>query len=63
MARTAIGFLKLGELFSLEGRIYKVGHCCRNTCGYVACTDMKTSKVTRFYIDTTVDDMREADNE
>lgn len=45
----------MGDFFYFEGIKYKVGHLIENTNGYVACVDTITKKVTRFYIDTTVE--------
>lgn len=55
MRKTTIGFLRKGDLFSFDGVTYKVGHLIEGTNGYVACTDMTTKKVKRFYIDTSVE--------
>jgi len=63
MSKTTIGFMHTGEIFEFNGRQYKIGHLIENTNGYVACTDIHTKKTTRLYIDTLVDDMKEADNE
>lgn len=52
---TTIGFLRYGDFFLLNGIKYKVGHLIENTNGYVACVDVNTKKVKRFYIDTTVE--------
>lgn len=53
--KTQLGFLKHGDIFEFDGRKYKAGHAVDGTSGYVACTDIKTHKVTRFYIDTYVE--------
>ena len=50
-----LGFLKSGDIFTLDGRTYKVGHCIRNTYHYAACTDVETHKVKRIYLDTIVE--------
>lgn len=50
-----IGYLCYGDLFRFDGKIYKVGRIIRGTDGYIACTDVKTKKVTRFYIDTDIE--------
>jgi len=55
MVKTTIGFLRVGEFFCFDGIKYKVGHLIKNTNGYVACIDVNTKKVKRFYIDTTVE--------
>lgn len=55
MARTTIGFLRKGDLFIFQGKKYKVGNLIEGTNGYVACVDVNTKKVTRLYIDTTVE--------
>lgn len=56
---TTIGFLRSGDFFLLDGRKYKVGHLIEGTNGYVACVDVESKKVKRFYIDTTVEVVRE----
>ena len=38
-----------------EGRKYKVGRLIENTNGYVACVDVESRKVKRFYIDIDVE--------
>lgn len=53
--RTTIGFLRKGDFFIFDGRKYKVGSLIDGTNGYVACVDVESKKVTRFYIDTTVE--------
>lgn len=45
---TTIGFLRTGDYFEFEDKIYKVGHLISNTNGYVACSDVD-GKVKRFY--------------
>lgn len=55
MSKTNIGFLRTGDFFTFDGIKYKVGHLINGTNGYVACVDVKTKKVKRFYIDTTVE--------
>lgn len=50
-----IGCLRVGEFFLLDGHKYKVGHLIEGTNGYVACVNVETRKVTRFYIDTDVE--------
>lgn len=55
MKKTIIGFLTHNDLFVFEGRTYKVGHLIDGTNGYVTCTDIETHKVTRLYIDTSVE--------
>ena len=54
---TTIGYLKVGDVFLLDGRKYKVGHLIEGTNGYVACVDVESRKVKRFYIDTTVEEV------
>lgn len=58
---TAIGFLRVGQYFELDGRKYRVGHLIDGTNGYVACTDITDGKrkVKRFHIDTTVEALKE----
>lgn len=58
--KTTIGFLNAGQYFLLDGRKYRVGHLIDGTNGYVACTDITEEKrvVRRFYIDTTVEQMK-----
>ena len=53
--RTTLGCLKRGEKFLYEGRTYKAGSLINGTNGYVACVNVETHKVTRLYIDTTVE--------
>lgn len=53
--KTTIGFLRVGDFFLFEGNKYRVGHLINNTNGYVACVDVNTKKVKRFYIDTAVE--------
>ena len=53
--KTTIGFLRRGDFFFFDGIKYKVGHLIEGTNGYVACVDVNTKKVKRFYIDTTVE--------
>ena len=53
--KTTIGFLRRGDFFLFEGVKYRVGSLIENTNGYVACVDVSTKKVKRFYIDTTVE--------
>lgn len=55
MQKTTIGFLRKGDIFILKGKKYKVGHLIDGTNGYVACTDIETHKVKRFYIDAQVE--------
>ena len=57
--KTTIGFLKHGDFFLLDGIKYKVGHLIENAHGYVACVDVETNKVKRFYVDTTVEIVKE----
>lgn len=59
---TTIGFLTRGQYFMLDGRKYKVGHLVDGTNSYVACTDVTNDSkkvVRRFYIDTTVEEVKE----
>lgn len=53
--KTTIGFLRKGDFFMFEGIKYKVGSLIENTNGYVACVDVESKKVKRFYIDTDVE--------
>lgn len=55
MRKTTIGWLKHGDIFTFNGRQYKVGHVIDGTNGYVACTDIETHKVRRLYIDLDVE--------
>lgn len=55
MRETTIGFLRRGDFFVFEGIKYRVGRLIENTNGYVACVDVESKKVKRFYIDTTVE--------
>ena len=52
---TTLGFLFMGNLFKFDGRTYKAGKPIEGTNGYIACVDIETHKVKRFYIDTTVE--------
>lgn len=54
MVLTTIGFLRRGDYFIFDGNKYKVGSLIKGTNGYIACTNMKTHRVKRFYIDTEV---------
>ena len=56
---TTIGYLKVGDFFLLDGIKYKVGHLIEGTNGYVACVDVESKKVKRFYIDAEVEEVRE----
>lgn len=56
---TTIGFLRTGDNFLLDGVKYRVGHVIEGTNSYVACTDVESKKVKRFYIDTEVDEVKE----
>lgn len=56
---TTIGCLRGGDFFLLDGHKYKAGHVIKGTNGYVACVDVESKKVKRFYIDTTVEVVRE----
>ena len=53
--KTTIGFLRKNDHFILNGKEYKVGHIIDGTNGYVACTEIETKKVRRFYIDTEIE--------
>ena len=53
--KTAIGFLRKDEFFMFDGKKYKVGSLIEGTNGYVACVDVETHRVKRFYIDTSVE--------
>ena len=52
---TTIGCLCRGNFFMFESRKYRIGKLIENTNGYVACVDVNTKKVKRFYIDTDVE--------
>lgn len=52
---TTIGFLRRGDLFIFQGKKYEVKKVIENTSGYVACVDVETKKVKRFYIETEVE--------
>lgn len=58
MNKTTIGWLKHGDLFKFENRVYRVGHLISNTNSYVACTDIHTHRTTRFHIDLDVEELR-----
>lgn len=53
--KTTIGFLRTNDFFLLDGIKYRVGHLIDGTNGYIACVDVESKKVKRFYIDTTVE--------
>lgn len=55
MNKTNIGSLKHGDVFQYKCEMYRVGHVIENTDGYVSCTNIKTRKVERIYIDTEVE--------
>ena len=55
MKKTELGYLRTGDVFELNGKIYKVGNYISNSNGYVACTDVQTEKVTRFHLMTDVE--------
>lgn len=55
---TQIGNLCHNDIFRLDGREFKVGHCIENTNGYVACVDIKTHKVTRFHLTVDVEEIK-----
>ena len=57
MIKTTIGFIRHNDIFSFDGRKYKVGHVIDGTNGYVACTDIETHKIKRFHIDLDVEVM------
>ena len=49
-----LGFLRVGEYFVYDNKVYRVGKLIKNTNGYVACVD-ENKKVRRFYIDDIVE--------
>ena len=53
--KTTIGFLKKDDFFLHDGIKYKVGSLIDGTNGYVACVDVESKRVKRFYIDTDVE--------
>ena len=55
--KTNLGSLRRRDFFLFDGRKYKVGHLIEGTNGYVACVDVESRKVKRFYIDTTVEEV------
>ena len=55
MKKTNIGYLKHGDVFQYKCEMYRAGHVIENTDGYVSCTNIKTRKVERLYIDTEVE--------
>lgn len=55
MNKTNIGFLKHGDVFRYKCEMYRAGYVIENTDGYVSCTNIKTRKVERLYIDTEVE--------
>lgn len=52
--RVSIGFLRVGDYFIYDDKLYRVGKLIKNTNGYVACVD-ENKKVRRFYIDDIVE--------
>lgn len=56
---TTIGFLRKGDFFIFEGKKYRVGSLIEGTNGYVACVEVESHKVKRFYIDTDVEGVTE----
>ena len=56
--KLALGYLKVGDHFRLDGKEYRVGRLIENTNGYVACVN-KDKKVRRIYIDTLVEKVGE----
>ena len=52
--KVPIGFLRVGEYFVYDNKVYRVGKLIKNTNGYVACIDAN-NKVRRFYIDDIVE--------
>ena len=55
MNKTNIGSLKHGDVFQYKCEMYRAGHVIEKTDGYVSCTNIKTRKVERLYIDTEVE--------
>lgn len=55
MNKTNIGSLKHGDVFQYKCEMYRAGHVIENTDGYVSCTNIKTRKVERIYINTEVE--------
>ena len=51
-----IGYLHRGDTFTLkrDGNKYKAGHM--DEYGYVYCTNVKTHKVKRLYIDSEIEE-------
>ena len=56
--KSALGYLKVGDHFRLDGKEYRAGRLIENTNGYVACVN-KDKKVRRIYIDTLVEKVGE----
>ena len=52
---TVIGYLKKGDIFTFDGRKYRVNKLLENTNGYVSCIDIESGKSKRFHIDTDVE--------
>ena len=58
--KLALGYLKVGDHFRLDGKEYRAGRLIENTNGYVACVN-KDKKVRRIHIDTLVEKVGEID--
>ena len=58
MSKTTLGCIYMGDLFKFNERTYKAGRLIEGTNSYVACVDIETHKVKRFYIDTTVETLK-----
>lgn len=52
---TVIGFLCKGDIFTFDGKKYRIRNLIENSNGYVACVDIASNKVKRFHIDTDVE--------
>lgn len=61
--KTNLGSLRHRDFFLFDGIKYKVGRLVVNTNGYVACVDVATGKVKRFYIDTVVEVVKGEEHE
>ena len=57
MSEKALGNLYFGNHFKFDGKIYRAGRLINGTDGYIACVNVETHKVTRFYIDTLVEEV------
>lgn len=52
---TVVGYLIKGDVFTFDGRKYRVNKLIEKTNGYVSCIDIECGKSKRFHIDTDVE--------